>query len=65
MYAPNEELARRNLWSELVEKMSGRDIMWCLGGDFNTVRNEQEKTRRAEIERTARDFGDFIEGLAL
>ncbi|EOY02845.1 Uncharacterized protein TCM_017252 [Theobroma cacao] len=42
MYAPNEELARRNLWSELVEKMSGRDIMWCLGGDFNTVVNTLE-----------------------
>ncbi|WRX16637.1 hypothetical protein QQP08_009124 [Theobroma cacao] len=65
VYAPNEERARRSLWCELTDIMIGRELMWCLGRDFNTVQNEQERIESGEIGRSAKAFGDFIDSMAL
>lgn len=38
---------------------------WCIGGDFNEVRDPFERSGGGRISRGTRDFGDFIDQLEL
>ncbi|KAI8527621.1 hypothetical protein RHMOL_Rhmol12G0089800 [Rhododendron molle] len=43
VYAPNITLARRNLWEELLALKANHQNPWCIGGDFNEIREVSER----------------------
>ncbi|EOY08942.1 Uncharacterized protein TCM_024236 [Theobroma cacao] len=45
--------------------MASREMEWCLGRDFNTMRNKKGKIGKGRIGRTKTSFGDFIENNGL
>ena len=44
VYAPCDLAGKRNLWEELLQlKESNLDGAWCFLGDFNSIRNQEER----------------------
>lgn len=59
---------KRELWRSVTEKMAGREEeLWCICGDFNAIRSENERrgvasgSRRKEM----KDFSEWINNLHL
>ncbi|XP_076956487.1 uncharacterized protein LOC143631690 [Bidens hawaiensis] len=60
VYAPQGTIEKKGLWnriSDLKDKHSG---LWFLLGDFNIVRNENERRNSSFNPVRARDFNSFI-----
>lgn len=63
VYAPNSLAGKKEVWSQIVEKMRGKeDENWCICGDFNAIRSEEERrgVGRSGREAEMRVFNDFI-----
>ncbi|XP_028105561.1 uncharacterized protein LOC114304603 [Camellia sinensis] len=65
IYAPNEDLNRRRLWSILSNLKTVFPDPWCLGGDFNEVKNICERKGCIRRDRGMEEFGTFISNLEL
>ncbi|XP_028109689.1 uncharacterized protein LOC114308322 [Camellia sinensis] len=63
IYAPNDSTIRRNVWDILTRLKSLYDKPWCLGGDFNEIRNISERKGCCRRDRGMCDFNDFIDNL--
>lgn len=61
IYAPNDVVNRGKLWETLVNIKSGFPKPWCLGGDFNEIRNVGERIGCSRRDRGIKDFNDFID----
>lgn len=68
VYMPCKSEEKREVWELLEARVKGReDDKWCICGDFNAVRNENERRgltnggRRKEM----RDFNELINKLRL
>lgn len=44
LYAPNDEGERQEFRDELLNILSSRNIVWCIGGDLNAVRIVEERS---------------------
>ncbi|EOY13275.1 Uncharacterized protein TCM_031794 [Theobroma cacao] len=53
IYAPNDERDRNEMLEELKQIVTGNDLCWVLGGDFNTVRIEDERIGRGDVRKAA------------
>ncbi|XP_071727017.1 uncharacterized protein [Rutidosis leptorrhynchoides] len=61
IYGPHEDSKKETLWDSLSNLLSGKDDeIWVLGGDFNEVRNQDERLNCEFIEYRARHFNSFI-----
>lgn len=61
IYAPNNPISRRNLWMELSLLKSTSQSLWCVGGDFNSIKSiSAERVGCTRMDRDMRDFIDFI-----
>ena len=43
IYALNEASKRARLWKELLELKEVSTLPWCIGGDFNIIKEISEK----------------------
>ncbi|XVE69181.1 hypothetical protein DITRI_Ditri09bG0130500 [Diplodiscus trichospermus] len=64
-YAPNDDNERAQFWEELSCSLGSLEIPWCLGWDFNVVRNHGEKTGVTFNTSAMTAFFNFIEELGL
>jgi len=49
VYAPCEQVAKKDLWERLVPFTSKTDSCLCMCGDFNSVRSIDERKGRSTI----------------
>ncbi|KAJ9560001.1 hypothetical protein OSB04_005161 [Centaurea solstitialis] len=61
IYGPNSSVDRKELWSKLVQLVSDDEVKWCLFGDFNEVRTEDERLNSSCNQRGMFEFNRFIE----
>ncbi|XP_071695704.1 uncharacterized protein [Rutidosis leptorrhynchoides] len=61
IYGPHDDLKKQALWDSLSRMLSGkREEAWLLCGDFNEVREKEERFNCEFIEVRAKRFNDFI-----
>ncbi|XP_028123615.1 uncharacterized protein LOC114320750 [Camellia sinensis] len=61
VYAPNEVRLRNKLWNSFVKLKKDFPKLWCLGGDFNEIRNICERKGCSRRDKGMREFNEFIE----
>ncbi|KAL9659549.1 hypothetical protein QQ045_024356 [Rhodiola kirilowii] len=65
VYAPNAKKEKLKLWETLVDLKSFYKGEWVLGGDFNSVLQEEERSRSSFNEKDARIFQEFIQAMGI
>ncbi|XP_071740419.1 uncharacterized protein [Rutidosis leptorrhynchoides] len=60
IYGPHDDASKIKLWDLLSTTIDGSDEAWVLGGDFNEVREKDERLNCEFVEYRARRFNDFI-----
>ncbi|GKV01589.1 hypothetical protein SLEP1_g14135 [Rubroshorea leprosula] len=60
IYSPCDPPRKRALWASLKNLISEIGGNWCLMGDFNAVRNQQERKGGMSIRRKMLEFDEFI-----
>ena len=63
IYAPNDDRERQSFWEELGTLIKNMEIPWCLGGDFNSVRCEDEKIGMVLNHSAMSHFSHFIDDI--
>ncbi|XP_028119190.1 uncharacterized protein LOC114316706 [Camellia sinensis] len=61
IYAPNDVGSRGNLWKCLLKLKEEFLNLWCLGGDFNEIRQIGERKGCSRRDRGMEDFNEFID----
>ncbi|XP_028086954.1 uncharacterized protein LOC114287711 [Camellia sinensis] len=61
VYAPNDIMRRGKLWESLLYLKSIFPKPWCLGGDFNEIRNLGERIGSSRRDRGMKEFNEFID----
>lgn len=59
-YGPNVDRDRRRLWEELAGVYSLWDVLWCMRGDFNTIRFPSERLGHCRHSLAMEEFNEFI-----
>ncbi|KAI3677706.1 hypothetical protein L6452_36972 [Arctium lappa] len=57
---PRDQKDRLELWGKLERLCEKEEVWWVLFGDFNEVRNEQERFNSVVNEKGMEDFNEFI-----
>ena len=65
IYKPPSAASRKEFWDKLVGLCELCGEKWCLGGDFNVVRNIGEKSNSLSNTRSMRIFNELIRELEL
>lgn len=65
VYTPNDAVSRRQVWKVISSFKSRFLDPWCVGSDFNEIRNVGERKGCIRRDRRMVEFNEFIEGLAL
>ena len=65
IYGPPSVSSRNEFWDKLVVLSEICGEKWCLGGDFNVVRNIAEKRNSLSNTRSMRIFNELIRELEL
>ncbi|GKE08436.1 RNA-directed DNA polymerase, eukaryota [Tanacetum coccineum] len=60
MYRPYPTNQKVALWKRLEELINSNDAAWCLFGDFNKVRNQDDRLNTQFHVRESDDFNEFI-----
>ncbi|KAJ9539578.1 hypothetical protein OSB04_026084 [Centaurea solstitialis] len=60
VYGPNSTADRKVLWSKLQLLLSKEEVNWCVFGDFNEVRNIEERLNCGSNQGGMEDFNNFI-----
>lgn len=60
VYAPQDDGQKRTLWLDICSYLATSSNLFCLMGDFNTVRNQDERFGCSFHKRRADDFNAFI-----
>ncbi|XP_028106829.1 uncharacterized protein LOC114305893 [Camellia sinensis] len=61
VYALNDVSRRQALWVTLLNLKTIFVNPWCLGGDFNEIRNVRERIGVSRRDRGMQEFNDFID----
>jgi hypothetical protein len=59
VYGPNTLSQRNEFWRELINIRTYFDVVWLIGGDFNVVRNRQERKDRTYNHLVSVKFNSF------
>lgn len=65
VYAPNDVGSRRALWDELVGLKANFIEPWCIGGDFNEIKDVSERMGCSRVDRGMKDFLYFCNSMEL
>ncbi|GKV35665.1 hypothetical protein SLEP1_g43906 [Rubroshorea leprosula] len=65
VYAPCDVKERRMMFDELKLVITNKGGCWCLMGDFNITRNQQEKSGDRGVSNGMRVFNEFIRDMEL
>ncbi|PWA50793.1 RNA-directed DNA polymerase, eukaryota, Reverse transcriptase zinc-binding domain protein [Artemisia annua] len=65
VYAPQQNVDKRNLWLRIHQVMQLWQDWWIVFGDFNAVRSPEERKNSVFDPSCARDFNDFIDEAGL
>lgn len=65
IYAPNEASNRRELWEVLLGLKVNSQVSWCIGMDFNEIKEVHERIGCTRMERGMRDFSKFCNNMEL
>lgn len=65
VYAPQDDGKKRKLRLDICSYLSTSSKLFCLMGDFNSVRNEEERRGCTVHKRRAADFNAFIKATDL
>lgn len=60
VYAPQDDGDKRKLWVDACSYLTTSYKLFCLMGDFNSVRKEEERFGCNFYEQRAADFNAFI-----
>lgn len=60
VYAPQSNIEKRLLWDELTTLKNSHHGTWVFFGDFNVVRNVEERINSHFCQSSANDFNSFI-----
>ncbi|KAK3193893.1 hypothetical protein Dsin_025203 [Dipteronia sinensis] len=60
IYASNDENERKTLWDFLIDIQATFPILWCLGGNFNTILNPTERKGGQCAAGSKKSFNEFI-----
>ncbi|KAD3640900.1 hypothetical protein E3N88_30123 [Mikania micrantha] len=60
VYAPHGDTERRQLWQELLHIKNSNVGSWIFMGDFNTIRIPSDRSSGAPIDKSAKEFNEFI-----
>ncbi|XP_028080797.1 uncharacterized protein LOC114282352 [Camellia sinensis] len=61
IYAPNDVGSRGNLWDCLLKLKEEFPNPWCLGGDFNEIRQIEDRRGCSRRDRGMKEFNEFID----
>ncbi|GAU21183.1 hypothetical protein TSUD_11000 [Trifolium subterraneum] len=64
VYAPCDGNGKQLLWDRLGARLLNSDVSWCVCGDFNSIRSDEERKGRGGVVNFA-SFNSFIEDAAL
>ncbi|KAL9668390.1 hypothetical protein QQ045_002771 [Rhodiola kirilowii] len=65
MYAPSSEKEKLKLWEDIVSVKESSVGEWIIGGDFNSVLLEEERSRSIFNEKDAYLFLDFVQAMGV
>ena len=65
MYGPTTKKDREGLWHELGAVRGLWNVPWCVAGDFNITKFNEERSGGSKLTRRMRRFSDVIEDLEL
>ncbi|KAL4333560.1 hypothetical protein GQ457_07G011560 [Hibiscus cannabinus] len=65
MYVPCVASNQLSLWNELIILKSTDSAFWLAGGDFNTTRNQSERSNCSGPRSIREDFNNFITSFQL
>ncbi|PWA77843.1 Endonuclease/exonuclease/phosphatase [Artemisia annua] len=65
VYAPQNNVEKLNLWSRIIQTIKSGHGWWIIFGDFNSVRDREERKNSSFDPGSARDFNDFIDEAGL
>ncbi|PWA89211.1 RNA-directed DNA polymerase, eukaryota, Nucleotide-binding alpha-beta plait domain protein [Artemisia annua] len=65
VYAPQRDVDKRLLWSELAALINSKVGLWVVAGDFNSVRSAEERRNSFFNHKAATEFNCFIEDTGL
>ncbi|KAK8652604.1 hypothetical protein V6N13_126632 [Hibiscus sabdariffa] len=65
LYASCDLVEQKEFWQEIVAIISQRNIVWCAGGDFNTVLRVEERQGCSPASRGMDEFCEFVNAVAL
>ncbi|KAK1428158.1 hypothetical protein QVD17_16986 [Tagetes erecta] len=60
IYGPKDPADKRRLWEELCHLKSLSDGLWVFMGDFNAIRNSNDRSSSSGSDTSIDDFNDFI-----
>ncbi|KAK8569220.1 hypothetical protein V6N12_007752 [Hibiscus sabdariffa] len=65
LYTPNDASERKSVFAELENLIKSENLIWILGGDFNSVRGQDEKIGFSFNASSSEVLNDFIEETSL
>ncbi|PWA50906.1 RNA-directed DNA polymerase, eukaryota, Reverse transcriptase zinc-binding domain protein [Artemisia annua] len=65
VYAPQNNVEKRNLWAKILRVIQSGRGWWVVFGDFNAVREPGERKNSIFDPVCSRDFNDFVEEAGL
>ncbi|PWA52254.1 RNA-directed DNA polymerase, eukaryota [Artemisia annua] len=65
VYVPQSNTDKRNLWDKIIRVIQAGRGWWIIFGDFNAVREPDERKNSVFDPGCARDFNDFVEEAGL
>ncbi|KAJ9693798.1 hypothetical protein PVL29_009659 [Vitis rotundifolia] len=65
VYGPFTKAEREGMWEELGAIRGRWDDPWCLGGDFNVILFQQERSSQSRISSAMRRFAETVDDLEL
>ncbi|XP_071712224.1 uncharacterized protein [Rutidosis leptorrhynchoides] len=65
VYGPHDNDKKRKMWKGLENLMRYDNASWVICGDFNEVRNEDERRKNVFHDRRSALFNDFINHMKL
>lgn len=63
VYAPHDVSCRATFWHSICNLKSELPKPWCLGGDFNEIKNVDKRKGCSRKDREMRDFDNFMSKL--
>ncbi|RVW52821.1 hypothetical protein CK203_006712 [Vitis vinifera] len=65
VYGPFTKVEREGMWEEFGAIRGLWDDPWCLGGDFNIILFQQERSSQRRISSAIRRFAETVDDLEL